>query len=301
MSRKKTGREGLLHWLKARTQGYENVEVVDFTDSWSDGLAFCAVLHSYCPNLINYKTLKPEKKLHNLSLAFSTAEKLGIPRLMLPEDLLAESGPDKFCVITYLAQFVDFFRAQEPTPIPRAPPAPLPSPPTDTLKQFEERRESKMMETERRHRLKRSLKKFTGTDVVQSGIVAEKVSGYEMIYASKFKKGDSFIVETVPTGLVAERIASFLKFQEKMKLDVEFIMVTTSPRRRRKLAPDSETWSPRSQRNFSENINRGPRGGRREGKGAKVASDDISSIFYVMRDANETTPNVGRVYATSYE
>lgn len=257
-----------MDWLKARTQGYENVEVVDFTDSWVDGLAFCAVIHSYCPDLINYKMLHPEDKLHNLHLAFSTAEKLGIPRLMEPEDLLAESGPDKFCVITYLAQFVDYFRPQAPTPIPTPTPAPIPAPPTDTVKQFEERGESKRQETERKNRLKRNLRKCTGTDVVQSGRVAEKVAGYESINVTKYRNGDPFILETVPTGFVAERIASFLQFQEKMNLNVEFIMVTSPRSRRRKIQMEKQ----------------GAPG--KERRGGKIKKEEMSNIYYIMRDGD---------------
>lgn len=43
MSRKKTGREGLLVWIQGRTVGYKNVNVVDFTYSWVDGMQYCVV------------------------------------------------------------------------------------------------------------------------------------------------------------------------------------------------------------------------------------------------------------------
>ena len=49
-------------------------------------MAFCALLHSFHPDQIPYDTLKPEDKTENMKLAFDVAEKLGIPRLLEPED-----------------------------------------------------------------------------------------------------------------------------------------------------------------------------------------------------------------------
>lgn len=37
MSLRRTGQEGLMLWLQARTAGYKGVNVVDFTKSWENG------------------------------------------------------------------------------------------------------------------------------------------------------------------------------------------------------------------------------------------------------------------------
>jgi hypothetical protein len=105
MSIRKTGQEGLLLWLQARTAGYKGVNIVDFTRSWENGLGFCALIHSFYPDQIPFDTLKPEDKEANLKLAFDTADKLGVPALMDPEDMLMDCGPDKFSVVTYVSQF----------------------------------------------------------------------------------------------------------------------------------------------------------------------------------------------------
>jgi uncharacterized CHY-type Zn-finger protein len=89
---------------------YKHVNVNNFTDSWADGLAFCALLHSFHPDLITYDTLNPDNKAENLKLGFDVAEKLGIPRLLEPDDMLIATGPDKFSVITYLSQFFHHFK-----------------------------------------------------------------------------------------------------------------------------------------------------------------------------------------------
>jgi len=68
----------LLSWVKQRTEGYGNVFVRDFSShSWDDGLAFCALLDSYSPNSIDFKSLDKINKTANLKLAFEMGARLG--------------------------------------------------------------------------------------------------------------------------------------------------------------------------------------------------------------------------------
>ena len=46
--------------------------------SRNDGLALCALMHSYLPETIPYDELTPLDKRQNFSLAFAAAEKVGI-------------------------------------------------------------------------------------------------------------------------------------------------------------------------------------------------------------------------------
>jgi spectrin beta len=66
----KKGQEALLLWCKNKTIGYPNVSVDNFTTSWADGLAFCALIDHFRPGLINMESLKKEERSRNLSLAF---------------------------------------------------------------------------------------------------------------------------------------------------------------------------------------------------------------------------------------
>jgi len=46
------GQEALLEWCKQKTRGYKNVHVNNMTDSWRDGLALCALIHKFRPELM---------------------------------------------------------------------------------------------------------------------------------------------------------------------------------------------------------------------------------------------------------
>ncbi|CDQ63181.1 unnamed protein product [Oncorhynchus mykiss] len=56
-------RNALLKWCQMKTEGYPNIDVTNFSSSWSDGLAFCALLHTYLPAHIPYQELISQDKV----------------------------------------------------------------------------------------------------------------------------------------------------------------------------------------------------------------------------------------------
>uniref|UniRef100_A0A1A7YDL7 Cytospin-A n=1 Tax=Iconisemion striatum TaxID=60296 RepID=A0A1A7YDL7_9TELE len=102
-------RNSLLRWCQNRTQGYKNIEITNFSTSWDDGLAFCAVYHTYLPTHIPYDSLSPADKEGNLDLAFRTGESVGIPATLTVEEMLKADGPDWQRVLEYVESIFRHF------------------------------------------------------------------------------------------------------------------------------------------------------------------------------------------------
>jgi hypothetical protein len=104
----------LLDWCKDKCQGYANVNVTNFSTSWADGLAFCALVHRYYPNAFDFSKLNPQNRRGNFELAFKSAEELaGIDPLLDVEDMVRMKSPDWKCVFTYVQSFYRRFEMQK--------------------------------------------------------------------------------------------------------------------------------------------------------------------------------------------
>uniref|UniRef100_A0A4W5S0H2 Cytospin-A n=1 Tax=Hucho hucho TaxID=62062 RepID=A0A4W5S0H2_9TELE len=102
-------RNSLLRWCQSRTQGYKNIEITNFSSSWEDGLAFCALYHTYLPTHIPYSSLSTGDKSENLDLAFQTGESVGIPATLTVEEMLRPGGPDWQRVLGYVESMFRHF------------------------------------------------------------------------------------------------------------------------------------------------------------------------------------------------
>ncbi|TVY50840.1 Alpha-actinin-like protein 1 [Lachnellula cervina] len=109
-----TAKEGLLLWCQRKTACYDEVDVRNFTDSWNDGLAFCALLDIHRPDLIDYDTLDKSDHKGNMQLAFDIASKeIGIPDLLDVEDVAHVAKPDERSLMTYIAYWFHAFSQME--------------------------------------------------------------------------------------------------------------------------------------------------------------------------------------------
>ncbi|XP_030626672.1 cytospin-A-like [Chanos chanos] len=102
-------RNSLLRWCQTRTRDYKNIEITNFSSSWEDGLAFCAVYHTYLPTHIPYSILTPQNRRENLDLAFRTGESVGIPATLTAEEMLRSEGPDWQRVLGYVESIYRHF------------------------------------------------------------------------------------------------------------------------------------------------------------------------------------------------
>ncbi|KFP31141.1 Protein-methionine sulfoxide oxidase MICAL2, partial [Colius striatus] len=101
----------LLTWCQKQTEGYRNVSVTDLTTSWRSGLALCAIIHRFRPDLIDFDALNEEDIVKNNQLAFDVAEReFGIPPVTTGKEVESAGEPDKLSMVMYLSKFYELFR-----------------------------------------------------------------------------------------------------------------------------------------------------------------------------------------------
>ncbi|XP_052422516.1 microtubule-associated protein 1B isoform X2 [Carassius gibelio] len=108
-----TSSQSLLEWCKEITKNYKGVKITNFSTSWRNGLAFCAILHYFHPKIIDFDALEPHNIKQNNKAAFDGFASLGISRLLEPSDMVLLSVPDRLIVMTYLCQIRAHFTGQE--------------------------------------------------------------------------------------------------------------------------------------------------------------------------------------------
>lgn len=102
-------RDILLRWAQLASQG---VKIVNFTDSWNDGLALAAILAKYEPDRIDFDAVKTLTSTKRIAQVLTLAESIGIPRLIDVDDL-AVPKPDEKSVIAYVSIWFNKFRGRD--------------------------------------------------------------------------------------------------------------------------------------------------------------------------------------------
>ncbi|XP_035265526.1 EH domain-binding protein 1 isoform X4 [Anguilla anguilla] len=105
--------QSLLGWCQEVTKDHKGVKISNFTTSWRNGLAFCAILHHFHPDKVNYEMLDPYDIKLNNKKAFDGFAELGISRLLEPTDMVMLKVPDRLIVMTYLNQVRTQFTGQQ--------------------------------------------------------------------------------------------------------------------------------------------------------------------------------------------
>ncbi|KAK2859268.1 hypothetical protein Q5P01_003888 [Channa striata] len=106
----------LLTWCQEQTCDYHNVAVSDLTFSWRSGLALCALIHRFRPDVIDFDSLDKSAVEENTRLGFDVAEReFGISPLMTVEEMLSVEEPDSLSMVMYLSQFYQLFKDTPPS------------------------------------------------------------------------------------------------------------------------------------------------------------------------------------------
>ncbi|XP_023364708.1 smoothelin isoform X1 [Otolemur garnettii] len=105
----------LLDWCRAKTRGYQHVDIQNFSSSWSDGMAFCALVHNFFPEAFDYGQLSPQNRRQNFEVAFSSAEMLVdcVPLVEVEDMMIMGKKPDPKCVFTYVQSLYNHLRRHE--------------------------------------------------------------------------------------------------------------------------------------------------------------------------------------------
>uniref|UniRef100_A0A8B9WNN0 F-actin monooxygenase n=1 Tax=Bos mutus grunniens TaxID=30521 RepID=A0A8B9WNN0_BOSMU len=108
----------LLTWCQQQTEGYQHVNVTDLTTSWRSGLALCAIIHRFRPDLINFDSLNEDHAVENNQLAFDVAEReFGITPVTTGKEMASAQEPDKLSMVMYLSKFYELFRGTPLRPV----------------------------------------------------------------------------------------------------------------------------------------------------------------------------------------
>ncbi|XP_063628430.1 uncharacterized protein LOC134799922 [Cydia splendana] len=103
-------RNALLKWCQQKTAGYSNIDITNFSSSWNDGMALCALLHSYLGEArIPYAALSPHDQRTNFSVACAAAEAVGIPTTLNIQDMIQQERPDWQQVMAYVTSIYKHF------------------------------------------------------------------------------------------------------------------------------------------------------------------------------------------------
>lgn len=113
----------LLHWCQKMTDGHAHVDIKNFSSSWNDGMAFCALFHHFLPSQIDYDSLDPKAREENFTIAFREGEKAGVTPLLDVEDMVEMRNPDWMSVMTYISLIYNHFNGIR-VGGPRLPPGP---------------------------------------------------------------------------------------------------------------------------------------------------------------------------------
>lgn len=77
---------------------FQNIEITNFSSCWVDGLAFCAIYHSYLPSHIPYDKLSPDNKVIHTSYTWLACKHINIRVVMIILIILSTERESRSCI-----------------------------------------------------------------------------------------------------------------------------------------------------------------------------------------------------------
>ncbi|KAF4800506.1 Protein-methionine sulfoxide oxidase MICAL1 [Turdus rufiventris] len=117
--------EELLSWCQASTAGYPGVAVTNFSTSWTSGLALCALIHHFRPDLVDFDSVDSQDAVQTNQIMLDIAEQeLGIQPVLSSAEMATMTEPDRLDLITYLSHFYQVFRTSPEVEVSKKPLSP---------------------------------------------------------------------------------------------------------------------------------------------------------------------------------
>jgi len=99
--------EAILIWCQCRTRDYD-IKIENFTSSWADGVAFCALIHYFFPQSFDFSKIEPRNRKQNFEIAFKTGERYaGIPDFLTADDMegmVSDNRLDPKMIFSYVQE-----------------------------------------------------------------------------------------------------------------------------------------------------------------------------------------------------
>jgi len=99
--------EAILIWCQCRTRDYD-VKIENFTGSWADGTAFCALIHYFFPQAFDFSKIESRNRRQNFEIAFKTGERYaGIPDFLTADDMegmVSDNRLDPKMIFSYVQE-----------------------------------------------------------------------------------------------------------------------------------------------------------------------------------------------------
>eukprot|EP01125_Pyxidicula_operculata_P004979 TRINITY_DN1838_c0_g1_i1.p1 TRINITY_DN1838_c0_g1~~TRINITY_DN1838_c0_g1_i1.p1 ORF type:complete len:460 (+),score=73.90 TRINITY_DN1838_c0_g1_i1:1268-2647(+) len=96
------GKVALMKWVHMHTSSARIPPIDNFSTSFVDGVAFCAIIHNFNPSIIDMESVPHNNGRDNLIHAFSAAKNYwDVPEILNPVEV--RDNTDEFLIILYLA------------------------------------------------------------------------------------------------------------------------------------------------------------------------------------------------------